>query len=632
MFNYLIAFTVVLLGSLFYNIYEINNCNFPGNDKEWTSYNPNLPYKNEKQIYSNFYIESFDKTKIAVDLILPSKKIIEQKLKIPTIIHGTRFGRSQVIKSPFDLLLGERIHRAKNFISSFVPRGYAYVTFDVRGTGASEGSRKYDFTESEIKDYSFVIDYITKQNWSNGKVGSLGISYDGMAAEYMTTLSKESLKAIATLFSPFDLYRDLAFPGGLFCTGFFEKYSEITTKLEQGELPPNYGYPDILMRFILDYAVKGVSPVNKDENQLKKSIKEHKNNLNYFDIVNEKNFKKFSNERIPSINGKSMDEISNHFSVEKFKKSKTAYYIFSSWYDASIQHSSIKRYLTLNSTKNKLVLGPWNHGARKNSSPHRLIDSTCFNLSNELLRFFDHHILDEKTNIYQEDPIHYFTIGEEKWKSTKVWPPKPKEKKVYHFSKNQKLIENEKGNEESFDVYNVNFDSTSGEISRWNLVSHLFLKPVSYDRNKKEIEKTHLIYKSSPLKENLESTGHPSITLFLEAMNKSDIAVFVYLEEVLRDGNVIYVTEGMLQGKHRHFSKNDNLVDVVPFRSFFEKDAKEMKGIEKLEINLIPISYKFRKGSKIRISITGSDRHNFKVDKKQFSEKWRVFHHSTLTL
>ena len=193
MFNHFTLFTVVLTIAFIYNYYQIDICKIEGSDKEWKEYEPNFPYKNEKQIYKSFYIESFDKTKIAIDLILPSQKIIEKNLRIPTIIHGTRYGRSQIIKTPFNFLFGDRIPRGKAFISSFVPRGYAYVTFDVRGTGASGGERKHDFTELEIKDYSYVIDFVTNQKWSNGKVGSLGISYDGMVSEYMTNHSKSSL-------------------------------------------------------------------------------------------------------------------------------------------------------------------------------------------------------------------------------------------------------------------------------------------------------------------------------------------------------------------------------------------------------------------------------------------------------
>ena len=63
----------------------------------------------------------------------------------------------------------------------FVPRGYAYVAMDLRGSRNSSGCQVYG-DRDEILDAVDVVDWIADQGWSNGKVGMTGGSYDGTIA------------------------------------------------------------------------------------------------------------------------------------------------------------------------------------------------------------------------------------------------------------------------------------------------------------------------------------------------------------------------------------------------------------------------------------------------------------------
>ncbi len=63
----------------------------------------------------------------------------------------------------------------------FVPRGYAYVAMDLRGTRNSSGCQVYG-DRDEVYDAVDVIDWIADQPWSNGKVAMTGGSYDGTIA------------------------------------------------------------------------------------------------------------------------------------------------------------------------------------------------------------------------------------------------------------------------------------------------------------------------------------------------------------------------------------------------------------------------------------------------------------------
>ena len=77
---------------------------------------------------------------------------------------------------------------------ALVRRGYAYITVDLRGTGASEGSWQA-FSQTDHDDIAELIQYIKQQPWSNGKIGMNGISYYAMNRWHAAGLEPPHLAA-----------------------------------------------------------------------------------------------------------------------------------------------------------------------------------------------------------------------------------------------------------------------------------------------------------------------------------------------------------------------------------------------------------------------------------------------------
>jgi putative CocE/NonD family hydrolase len=63
-------------------------------------------------------------------------------------------------------------------VSHFVQRGYAVVLNDVRGTGESGGCLEQTGPKQTQDEY-IVIEDLATMPWANGRVGMIGISYDG---------------------------------------------------------------------------------------------------------------------------------------------------------------------------------------------------------------------------------------------------------------------------------------------------------------------------------------------------------------------------------------------------------------------------------------------------------------------
>jgi predicted acyl esterase len=105
----------------------------------------------------------------------------------------------------------------------WVPRGYACLFVDARGTGRSEG-KGAAFGPQTANDYAEVIAWAADQPWSTGKVGLNGVS--GLAANqyHVACRSPRGLAAIIPWEGFSDFYRDVAFPGGVPETGFTDWY------------------------------------------------------------------------------------------------------------------------------------------------------------------------------------------------------------------------------------------------------------------------------------------------------------------------------------------------------------------------------------------------------------------------
>jgi hypothetical protein len=99
------------------------------------------------------------------------------------------------------------------------PRGYACVRVDSRGTGKSPG-RSDPSSYQESVDFYDAIEWIAKQPWCSGKLGTLGISYHASSQWRVANLRPPSLKCIMPWEGRADQYRDQAYHGGIFALGF----------------------------------------------------------------------------------------------------------------------------------------------------------------------------------------------------------------------------------------------------------------------------------------------------------------------------------------------------------------------------------------------------------------------------
>ncbi|MCJ7624588.1 MAG: CocE/NonD family hydrolase, partial [Anaerolineaceae bacterium] len=552
------------------------------------------------------YLLMRDGIKIAIDVILPAG--IPQDVKIPALRMQTRYWRASQLREVFKWIMKRfRLTPVDDDPRHFFgKRGYALVYVDVRGTGASFGSLKHPWSQESVEDAREIVDWIIAQPWSNEKVGAFGTSYPGTTAEFLATLCHPAVKVVIPKFNHPDAYTDIAFPGGLFNKRFINYWGYFDKTLDNNLMPAEFGWLAKLM-------TKGVKPVDGDEDrvELQKAIREHAANKDVYETAKELTFRDEPNKESDIR----VDDMVLHHLIDRVRETPTIIHGWESWMDAGTGDAVIRRFNTFDNAR-RAVIGAWDHGGRRHGSPYLAeevpVSPSYHAQLGEMLRIFDAYLKDINNGICSEKALYYYTMGEEKWKVTPVWPPRGMQMHRCYLGENSKFSTVEPGSETGYDEYSVNFEVSSGKYNRWWEMGIFDKKSVVYP-DRAEMDKLSLTYTSSPLEVDLEITGHPVVTLYTRS-SEPDTAYYIYLEDVSSDGRVTYITEGLLRSIHRKISAEPSPYELqIPYHTYKKDDAMPLVPGETagLRFGLYPTSVLVRKGHCIRISIAGHDKGTF---------------------
>jgi predicted acyl esterase len=161
-----------------------------------------------------------DGAKIYVDIFRP----VGATKKLPSIICWDPYGKGTPRQPLSEIPAGEGISGLAMFEGPdpgyYCNHGYAIINVDPRGTNMSEGNVHY-WGMVESGDGYDLIEWLAKQDWSNGKVGMAGHSWPGISQWYIAAARPPHLAAIAPWAAHFfDQYRSDVCVGGIPTTTF----------------------------------------------------------------------------------------------------------------------------------------------------------------------------------------------------------------------------------------------------------------------------------------------------------------------------------------------------------------------------------------------------------------------------
>jgi len=172
------------------------------------------------RIERDVMVSTRDGAQIAVDVFRP-----DGDEPVPVIASISPYGKDVHWPDRFPLydLVDQNEHMVWETPNPlwWVPRGYALVRADTRGTGKSPG-RLDLYGPQDAEDFYDVIEWAAERPWSTGKVASSGISWLAMMGWRVAALQPPHLAAVVAWEGLTDFYREAAYQGGLYSNGFIE--------------------------------------------------------------------------------------------------------------------------------------------------------------------------------------------------------------------------------------------------------------------------------------------------------------------------------------------------------------------------------------------------------------------------
>ena len=572
---------------------------------------------------SSMYVKMRDGVEIAVTIDLPPD--LKPGDRVPVLMRTTRYWREPQIGWTLRMLVA--LHQASRpeeledkQAAYFNQRHFAVLAVDARGSGASGGDRAIEWSPAEVIDMGEVAAWAARQPWSNGRVGTFGISYDGNTAELAAAANQPAIRAVMPLYDNFDVFVAIQ-AGGVAQRGQIKEWSDYVAALDRDDVcgaQEDKGWncwKDRLM-------TPGVRAVDADPHgrHLAELVRQH-HNLNVAEAVAKVEF------RDDPFGAFNLRDISPSGLRARIEASKVPMMVWCGWLDGGGGEDALTRYYNF-SNPQVVVIGPLSHGGGFNVDPFASSHTPPVPSTEEQFKmeadFFD-RVLRNDTPEPIESSIQYYTMGEGRWHTTKAWPPAGLSAERLYFGEHNTLNVAAPSAAGASDSYTVDFTASTGNQSIW--ATGFGGGDVVYP-DRAEADKKLLVYTIEPLDADLEITGTPVLTVEMSSTT-SDGALHAYLEDVSPEGRVTYVDEGLLRMIDRKEVDPKSLPyePLGPAHSFRRKDAEPLIPGEAARIRfaLYPTSVLLRKGHRIRVALAGADASVFQLYPADGTPTWKIY-------
>jgi uncharacterized protein len=539
-----------------------------------------------KQLQS-LYVPMSDGIKIAIDVWLPAEA---KSGSVPTAIRATRYCRANRTESndPKD---------NSNFPNAelWMNRGYALVIVDARGSGASFGTRRFELSEEETNDYGQVLDWIGAQPWSNGRVGSFGVSYDGDTADLMARTKNKHLVATAPRFSDFDPYRSPVFPGGILVEGFTTPWLAITQVLDGIEGSVERAVAIGIEQARADEVFRAAAPVDGPDGdaQLAAARKQHQANARLDLILPERPYREWE--------GWDASSLAKHRAA--IEESNVAVFVQAGWFDALTAEGALQRFTTFANSQD-VWLGPWSHGGDPALDPSKrgtvpaFADVGLAEQFNRLVAFFDTYVRDGAKPC-KAKTLRFTTIGQDGWTEATAWPLAGSKDEVFAIT--------DQGLSSAHGALSADIpttDHTTGATTRWLTQIGAVVDYSGWSSG--NANRRSMV--GEALTKPMHICGFPVVTIDVTS-DEADGTIMAYLEQVAPDGTTTYITEGVLRLAMRGKSQPKVRTDQPLDRSFSKADIVPMLPGNSATIvfEMCPTSVLIPTGHRLQLSFASSD-------------------------
>ncbi|WP_347454941.1 CocE/NonD family hydrolase [Acinetobacter thermotolerans] len=541
----------------------------------WSNYTRDYQYPNMVTLPVQ-WLSMRDGTRIAVRVTLPADENKQPIYgKFPVILIQTAYNTG---------LAGQIADMAGGPNPEFVRRGYATVVADVRGTGSSEGVWQA-FDETEQEDSKEIIDWASKQYWSNGKIGLYGVSYLGITSLLGASTQHPAVKAAFPMVPIGDGYRDILFNGGQLNTNFIPLWMSLVGLL--GALPV-----DALQVDPVNGIVMGLDKIQNMlfEFQLPLTFQALQGTDTAFDSD-------FWRQRSP---------------LEYAHKIKVPTFVVGGTRDLFQRSEPLWLEALKDQTTAKILIGPWNHLQAALGSTSGNGDVPAVN--NIALQWFDQYLKGIDTNAEKLPNVTQWVYGHEKFVTSTDWPHIGIQPDRLYLNSLGKLVTNKSTSSigESFLLEAPTFGICSNTVETVTIgVAAILPFPCLQNNNMSNIPAA--VFNSDTLQNDYYLNGPIQADLWVSS-SAPDMGLVVRIADVdPKTGNAKALSTGILTASLRKVdetrSRYINGVMMQPWHTFKKEDVQPLEKNKPvlMNIEIAPVAALIPKGHQLQISVVASD-------------------------
>ena len=538
-----------------------------------------------------------DGVRLATDIYRP-----KTNKKVPIIFSRTPYNFNSWVDGK---------ERTRSYQSAYeaVKRGYAYVIQNERGRYFSEG--EWDILGVPLTDGYDAFSWMNDQDWSNGKIGTIGCSSTAEWQMAVAALDHPSHAAmvpqgfgagvgrVGEYFEQGNWYRggveQLLFPSWLY---------GVEHDIFKPRIPSGATQED-LIRISRFY---DLAPKNPEVDWAKAF-----DHLPLQDLLKSVNGKKEIFDKMIRRKPNDPEWYKGGLYHDDMEIGVPSFW-FISWYDvATSPNIALFNHIRNNGLdptvvdNQYLVIAPTLHCGFKRATENTIIGQMSvgdarLNYDEQIYAWFDLMLKDIKNDFKEKTPrVQYYTMGSNKWQSSEVWPPNNTEMTPFYLSSNgnantlngdgkltslKRKVDN-KADQFSYDPMNPVKSNGGGVCCQGNAV-----EGGAFDQQEMELNENILVYSTPVLKNGIEISGFINSTLYLSSDVK-DTDLTIKILDVYPDGRAFNI---------------DETIQRVRYRKGYDKEVfMEKDNVYKVDLTPMSTSNYFKKGHQIRIEISSSN-------------------------
>lgn len=423
----------------------------------------------------------------------------------------------------------------------FASHGYVVVVQDTRGRYDSDGAW-YAFVH-EPDDGQDTIAWAARQSWSNGKVVTIGESYNAMVQWLAATRNNPALAGMIAGFGPSDLYSTTVYPGGAFKLGMMSWALQTARHTLLG-VNTFLDWPKLLRHLPVSEAL--------DETGFHQPF--------YNDWLNHPSYDDYW--RSMGWTG-----VPKNFNVPAF--------LYGGWYDL-FQKGGMEDFQGVERVAGaaargaeRLVWGPWGHGQYgPKIGDMDFGKQIVVEMRPRELRWLDHYIRGVANGAERDPRVDLFVLGRNEWQQISDWPP-PDAKPVRFYLAGSGRANTLNGDgtlaaspaaQEALDKFT--YDPADPVPTHGGGNSPGLIPGLWGVRDQQPVEERSdvLVYTSHPFSHDVEAAGRATVHLFASS-DARDTDWTAKIIDVAPSGYAMNLTDSILRARYRNSFENPELMN-----------------------------------------------------------------------